>query len=120
MAVFLAHSVGCIYAHKKITTEGSSQQLTELFKPANISMKRLVIKNTSYLLIYHHIVLCYKNNFKAVMSVNCKEFYPLQSIFSIPGTRVKDYLAFIQYNKCLFFYNLSSGVAFMEEQRIVS
>ena len=103
MIIFLAHSVSGINTHKQVSTKRSSEQLTKLFKPANISMQRLIIKNTTDLLINHHIILCYKNNFKSVMTMNSKELYPLQSIFSIPGTRVKDYLALIQYNKCLFF-----------------
>lgn len=117
MAFLFAHSVHTLYTHEKITAKGSCKKFTKCFIFGNVSMQHLSFKNSPDLFINHLVILGYKNHIKTKMAVHSEKFYPLQTVFLVPGTRVKYRLALIKDNKCLVLKYLTFFVTLMKLQR---
>ncbi len=116
MAFLFAHSIHTLYAHEKISTEGSCKNLSKCFIFGNVSMQHLRLKDTPDLFINHLIVLGNKNNIITKMSMHSEKFYPLQAVFLVPAPGIKYCLALVQNNKCLVLKYLTFFISLMKLQ----
>ena len=69
-----------------------------------------MLEDMAYLFIYQVLVLGYKDDRVAKLSVLREEYDPFGTTFLIPRTAVKHGLALINNEKRLFFYDLATAV----------